>query len=153
LPLLPVLPPVAPEVPLLPPVSPEGLGLEVPPAALSLLGAALPELPLAADGSLPALLASFALVLLDELVVVEEVLACAEASSAEVLVGGVISGVLCGTASETVLLPQALNARPQRRTIVTPRAARCAGREATLTRPAVLTRSAAPCVGHRLGSR
>ena len=50
------------------------------------------------------------LVVLVDVVAVEVV--CAAAASALVLVGGVISGVLLGTASETLAPPQALSARP-----------------------------------------
>jgi len=46
------------------------------------------------------------------LAVVEVEVFCAAAASALVFVGGVISGVLLGTASETLLPPQALNVSP-----------------------------------------
>jgi hypothetical protein len=44
-------------------------------------------------------------------------LVCADAASAVVFVGGVISGVLLGTASETLLPPHALSATPQSSTV------------------------------------
>jgi hypothetical protein len=68
-----------------------------------------PPLSLAA-ASLPAEDVSLALVVFA--VVVEVEVVCA-AASALVLVGGVMSGVLLGTLSETVLLPHAPSASPQ----------------------------------------
>jgi len=44
--------------------------------------------------------------------VVDVEVVCAAAASALVFVGGVISGVLLGTASETLLLPQAVSVSP-----------------------------------------
>lgn len=63
-----------------------------------------------AAASLPVEDVSLALVVLA--VVVEVEVVCA-AASALVLVGGVMSGVLLGTASETVLPPQAPSVTPQ----------------------------------------
>jgi hypothetical protein len=85
-----------------------------PPEVPSVLGALAPE-----DDSLLSLagvspeevVLSLVLVLFVELVPVEVV--CAAAASALVSVGGVSSGVLFGTASETLVPPQALNANPQ----------------------------------------
>jgi hypothetical protein len=85
-----------------------------PPDVPSVLGALEAE-----DGSLlslagvspAAVVLSLVFVLLVELVPVE--LVCAAAASALVSVGGVSSGVLLGTASETLVPPQALNANPQ----------------------------------------
>jgi hypothetical protein len=57
---------------------------------------------------------SLAFVVFVAVVAVEVV--CAAAASALVSVGGVSSGVLLGTASETLLPPQALNAEPHSRT-------------------------------------
>ncbi len=54
---------------------------------------------------------SLVFVVFVEVVPVEVV--CAAAASALVSVGGVSSGVLLGTASETLVPPQALNAKPQ----------------------------------------
>jgi hypothetical protein len=48
----------------------------------------------------------------DFVAVVDVEVVCAEAASALVFVGGVISGVLLGTASETLLPPQALTVSP-----------------------------------------
>jgi hypothetical protein len=70
-------------------------------------GASLPEL--AADSPLADELSlAFDAALVEVVEVVEVV--CAEDASALVLVGGVISGVLLGTASETVVLPHAPSA-------------------------------------------
>jgi len=94
--------------------------------AASFSAAAPPEAPDVAgalaleDGSLLSLAGVSALeeaspVLLVVLVLVAVVavdVVCAAAASALVLVGGVISGVLFGTASETLLPPQALRASP-----------------------------------------
>ena len=52
------------------------------------------------------------LLLLVLVAVVDVDVVCAAAASALVLVGGVISGVLFGTASETLVPPQALSASP-----------------------------------------
>jgi hypothetical protein len=92
-------------------------------AGFSFSAAAPPELPevlgaLPDAASLPSVgavsavdveLSVLFVVLVDVLAAVEVV--CA-AASALVSVGGVISGVLLGTASETLVPPQALNARP-----------------------------------------
>jgi hypothetical protein len=67
---------------------------------LSLAGVSLLE-----DELSPVLLVLFVVVVVDVDVV------CTAAASAVVLVGGVISGVLFGTASETLAPPQALSAR------------------------------------------
>ena len=80
---------------------------------------------------------SLVLVLLVELVPVEVV--CAAAASALVSVGGVSSGVLLGTASETLVPPQALSANPQSS------AAHAASARRALT--------AAPCACRRSGTR
>ncbi len=71
--------------------------------------------------------------------VVEVEVVCAAATSALVSVGGVISGVLLGTASETLLPPHALNAGPQSS------AAQAASVARRLT--------AVPCACRRWGSR
>ncbi len=118
-------PPVAPLAPL-----PEGSS-EAPPDSLA---------PLASDDPLP--------VLLDEVFV--EVLdtddACAS-FSADVLVGGVMFGVLLGMASEAFELPpHAPSVRAQRVRTLTPSAARVA-------REAALVLKAAPCAARRSGSR
>ncbi len=105
-----------------------------------MLGALDPD-----DGSLlslagvspEAVVLSLVFVLLVELVPVEVV--CAAAASALVSVGGVSSGVLLGTASETLVPPQALNANPQSS------AAHTASARRALT--------AAPYACRRLGSR
>lgn len=79
-----------------------------------MLGALAPEddsLLSLAGVSPEAVVLSLVLVLFVELVPVEVV--CAAAASALVSVGGVSSGVLFGTASETLVPPQALNANPQ----------------------------------------
>jgi hypothetical protein len=70
--------------------------------------ASVPEL-----ASVSLLAAELSLVLEAALVDVVEVVefVCADDASALVFVGGVISGVLFGTASETVVLPHAPNAR------------------------------------------
>jgi hypothetical protein len=93
-------------------------------AGFSLSAAAPPEVPDVA-GSLVALAAdslsaevgspeelSLLLVVVVLVVDVDVDAALAAAASALVLVGGVISGVLFGTASETVVLPQALSVSP-----------------------------------------
>jgi len=71
--------------------------------------------------------------------VVEVDVVCTAAASALVFVGGVISGVFFGTASETLLLPQALSVSPHS----------SAADAASTTR--VLT--AVPCACRRWGSR
>jgi hypothetical protein len=52
------------------------------------------------------------LVLVDLVAVVDVEVVCTAAFSALVSDGGVISGVLLGTASETLLLPQAVTLKP-----------------------------------------
>jgi hypothetical protein len=94
-------------------------------AGFSFSAAAPPEVPAVPDeldpedGSLLSLVGvspvevelSLVFVVFVEVVAVEVV--CAAAASALVFVGGVSSGVLLGTASETLVPPQALNAKPQ----------------------------------------
>ena len=111
-------PPVALEPPLelSPPVASEVPPEEdspVPPV-LSLLG--VPELSFAPPELSSASPAAVVLELVVEALVVEVVavvLVRVASLSAVVLLGGVISGVLRGVASETLLLPQAPRARPQ----------------------------------------
>jgi len=57
-------------------------------------------------------------------VVVPVEVVCTAAASALVSVGGVSSGVLLGTASDTLVPPQALNAKPQSSAAHTASAAR-----------------------------
>jgi hypothetical protein len=70
--------------------------------------------PLSLDWASPVEELSLALLVVF-VVVVEVDAVCAAAASALVLVGGVISGVLFGTASETLVPPQALSASTQSR--------------------------------------
>ncbi len=123
---------------------------EVPPAALLSEDSELssepvpPDSPLEPDdSSLPVLVGVV------ELVDVVDVEVVSVASfSAEVSLGGVISGVLLGTASETLLPPQAESPRPQRRIrALAPSAIRRLRRGAPLTRPR------GPCAGRRSDSR
>jgi hypothetical protein len=86
---------------------------EAPPEGPAVLGA------LSLDGVSPVSLAGVSpleegvsLVLLVLVDVVDVDVVCTAAASALVFVGGVISGVLFGTASETLLLPQALTVSP-----------------------------------------
>lgn len=72
------------------------------------------------------------------LAVVEVEVVCTAAFSALVSAGGVMLGVLFGTASETVLLPQA------------PRLRQSSTKHATTARRAL---KAAPCAARRSGSR
>jgi hypothetical protein len=87
-----------------PPEAPDVAG------SLSLEEASLPSL--ADDSPLEEL--SLPLLVVVLVVVVEEDAAFAAAASALVSVGGVISGVLLGTASETLAPPHALNVSPHR---------------------------------------
>ncbi|MCW3018005.1 MAG: hypothetical protein JWN10_313 [Solirubrobacterales bacterium] len=85
-----------------------------PPELPSVLGVLDPEdaSPLSLAGVSPVEVElSVLFVLFVEVVPVEVV--CTAAVSALVSVGGVSSGVLFGTASETLVPPQALNAKPQ----------------------------------------
>jgi len=150
-------PPVEP--PLEPPEDEEPPPAEVPPPVAELppepLLPVAPLAPLPEDSS-EGLLDSLAPLVpdvplpvpLDEVFVDVEVLVAAEAwasFSAEVLVGGMMLGVLLGTASEAFELPpHAPSARAQRVRTVAPTAAREA-RGAPLT--------AAPCAARRSGSR
>jgi hypothetical protein len=87
-----------------------------PPAPVSLeAGASLEELE--AGVSLAVVEPDASLDLLEVLVVLVVEVVCAEAASALVFVGGVMSGVLFGTASETLALPppHALRAEAHRR--------------------------------------
>jgi hypothetical protein len=112
-----------------------------PPEAPDVLGALVLE-----EVSLPSLLAASLLeeelslgVLVVLVDVVEVEVVCTAAASALVSVGGVMSGVLFGTASETLLLPQALSVSPHS----------SAAHAASATR--ALT--AAPCAWRTWGSR
>jgi hypothetical protein len=115
------LPPVEFEVP--PPLEVPPAELPPPEAPVSLL-APLPEAssepPLA---SLPPL-APVVPVPEELVLVVETELVWAASFSAVVSLGGVMLGVLRGTASETLLLPHAPSVRPQSSRTVTPTAAR-----------------------------
>jgi hypothetical protein len=112
-----------------------------PPEAPAVLGAlALEEVSPPSLAGASALEEEPSLVLLVVLVdVVEVEVVCTAAASALVFVGGVISGVLFGTASETLLPPQALSVSPHS----------SAAHAASATR--ALT--AVPCAGHTWGSR
>jgi hypothetical protein len=83
---------------------------EAPEVAGSVSFEEAPVLSLADDSPLEAL--SLALVVVVLVVVVDEDAAFAAAASALVSVGGVISGVLFGTASETLAPPHALSVSP-----------------------------------------
>jgi hypothetical protein len=120
------------------------LSLSVPPAADSSLSL---ELSLLSDSLSPVPVVEALVV-----AVVAVVLVRVASLSAVVLLGGVISGVLRGTASETLLPPHAASAAPQLKTSsrannpARARAARVASSRVALTRPAD------PSAGHRLGS-
>jgi hypothetical protein len=90
-----------------PPEAPDVAGSLVPPAADSLLA---PEV-----DSPPVELSLALVVVVLVLAVVEVDADLAAAASALVFVGGVISGVLFGTASETLVPPHALNVKPHSR--------------------------------------
>jgi hypothetical protein len=79
-------------------------------AGASVLEEAVSLLSLAGASLLVEELSEALLVVLVDVVAVD--VFCAAAASALVSVGGVISGVLFGTASETLAPPQALNVRP-----------------------------------------
>jgi hypothetical protein len=130
--------PAAPEPPVpaaASPVAPLVASLSVPPEACS---------PVVASASLAGVVELAPVV--EDLVVVEVVavvLVRVASLSAEVLLGGVISGVLRGVASETLLPPQAVRVKPQTRISAhAPSAARRA-----------LTLPAGPSAGRRSGSR
>lgn len=108
------------------------------PAVLGVLAVGAVALPsLLAASPLEEELSLGVLVVLVDVVEVDVV--CTAAASALVFVGGVISGVLFGTASETLLPPQALSVSPHS----------SAAHAASTTR--VLT--AVPCACRRWGSR
>ena len=113
---------------------------EAPPDGLAVLGVpALEDAPLSLAGAsaLPDELSLLLPVVLVDVVDVDVV--CAAADSALVFVGGVISGVLLGTASDTLLPPQALTPNPPSN------AATAASATRALT--------AAPCACRTWGSR
>jgi hypothetical protein len=122
-------PPVAPEPPLElsepvpepePPVpdddsDPLELSLPVPPEEDPSLSFELSLLALS-----PSLVLVEGALVLGAVAVVAVVLVRVASLSAVVLLGGVISGVLCGTASETLLPPHAPSAAPQTKTSSSP---------------------------------
>jgi hypothetical protein len=126
--------PAAPEPPVVAEVSPAGLlALSAPPEACS---AVLGSVSFAGVVALVAVVEDFVVA------AVAVVLVRVASLSADVLLGGVISGVLRGVASET-LPPQAASVKPQARTSAhAPSALRRA-----------LTLPAGPSAGRRWGSR
>jgi hypothetical protein len=127
--------PVAPEPPVVAEVSPVGLlALSAPPEACS---AALGSVSLAGVVALVAVVEDFVLA------AVAVVLVRVASLSADVLLGGVISGVLRGVASETLPPPQAASVKPQ---------ARISAHAPSALRRA-LTLPAGPSAGRRWGSR
>jgi hypothetical protein len=145
LPLEGSAPPLVPEVAL-------GLSVPAPPVVVGASPAAPLALSLSVlpDGCSPVLVgASLAgvveLPVVEDLVVdvVAVVLVRVASLSADVLLGGVISGVLLGVGSETLLPPQAPRVKPQTRTSAH---AQSAARRA-------LTLPAGPSAGRTSGSR
>jgi hypothetical protein len=127
--------PAAPEPPVVTEVSPAGpLVLSAPPEVCS---------PVLGCASLAGVVALVPVV--EDLVVavVAVVLVRVASLSAEVLLGGVISGVLRGVASETPLPPQAASVKPQ---------ARISAHAPSALRRA-LTLPAGPSAGRKWGSR
>lgn len=95
------------------------------------------------DSSLPVVVG-----VVEEVEVVDVEVVSVAPFSAEVSLGGVISGVLFGTASETVLLPHAVKPVPQRRIMALAPSAMTRWRfDPSLTRPKD------PCAGGTWGSR
>jgi hypothetical protein len=88
-----------------------------PPAPASVAAEAGVSLGVLEEASVPAVELAGSFDLLEAFVVLVVEVVCAEAASALVFVGGVMSGVLLGTASDTdaVPPPQALSAAPHRR--------------------------------------
>jgi hypothetical protein len=112
-----------------------------PPEAPAVLGApVLGEVSLLSLAGASPLVEELSLALLVVLLdVVEVEVVCTAAASALVSVGGVMSGVLLGTASETLLEPHALSVSPHSSIV----------HAASATRPL----TAVPCACHTWGSR
>ena len=127
--------PAAPEPPVVAEVSPAGLlALSAPPEACS---AVLGSVSFAGVVALVAVVEDFVVA------AVAVVLVRVASLSADVLLGGVISGVLRGVASETLPPPQAASVKPQ---------ARISAHAPSALRRA-LTLPAGPSAGRRWGSR